>query len=76
MRTRNNFLAGEGTLFKNVGWLLALQAVNIVLPFVTVPYVTRVFGAESYGVFLSPLTGLPTFSWLLNTASISAQQKR
>lgn len=28
-----------------------LQGVNILLPFVTVPYVTRILGAEPYGIF-------------------------
>ena len=41
----------EGKMVKNAGWLLVLQGVNILLPFVTVPYVTRALGAESYGIF-------------------------
>ena len=76
MRTRNNFLAGEGTLFKNVGWLLALQAVNIVLPFVTVPYVTRVFGAESYGVFSISLNWVTYFQLVVEYGfNLSATKK-
>lgn len=41
----------ESKMIKNAGWLFMLQGVNILLPFVTVPYVTRVLGAEPYGIF-------------------------
>lgn len=76
MRIRNCLLAGEGTLFKNVGWLLALQAVNIVLPFVTVPYVTRVFGAESYGVFSIALNWVTYFQLIVEYGfNLSATKK-
>lgn len=42
---------GERKLIGNVGWLMLLQAVNVLLPFVTIPYVTRVFGVDGYGLF-------------------------
>ena len=32
-------------------WLYALQFVNLVIPLLTLPYITRVLGADSYGVF-------------------------
>lgn len=36
--------------FKNGIWLYALQFINTVIPLLTLPYIVRVFGSESYGV--------------------------
>ncbi len=41
----------EIRLVKNASWLFVLQGINVLLPFVTVPYVTRVLGADQYGIF-------------------------
>lgn len=40
---------------KNGVWLYLLQFFNTVLPLITLPYITRVMGAESYGVFSKSL---------------------
>ena len=32
-------------------WLYALQFFNLVVPLLTLPYITRILGAESYGTF-------------------------
>lgn len=37
--------------FSNGAWMYALQIVNTVLPFITLPYVARILGAEGYGFF-------------------------
>ena len=38
-------------VFKNGIWLTILQIVNTVIPLLTIPYITRVLGAEEYGMF-------------------------
>ena len=66
----------EKKLLQNTGWLLALQAINIVLPFVTVPYVTRVFGAERYGVFSIALNWITYFQLVVEFGfNLSATKK-
>lgn len=76
MSIKGNVLAGEKTLFKNVGWLLVLQAVNIILPFVTVPYVTRVFGADNYGIFSIALNWVTYFQLIVEYGfNLSATKK-
>lgn len=37
--------------FKNSIWLMILQFVNTIIPLFTIPYITRVLGAEQYGLF-------------------------
>ena len=32
-------------------WLMILQGVNTILPMITIPYITRILGAEGYGIF-------------------------
>ena len=32
-------------------WLYALQFFNTIIPLITIPYITRILGAEQYGVF-------------------------
>lgn len=39
----------------NSFWMLILQCFNLLLPLITVPYVTRVLGVVSYGIFSSAL---------------------
>ena len=51
----------EKQLLGNAAWLLLLQAVNMLLPFITVPYVTRVFGADGFGVFSIALNWMMYF---------------
>ncbi len=76
MRNNLRIFAGEKTLFKNMGWLLILQAVNIILPFVTVPYVTRVFGAANYGVFSIALNWISYFQLIVEYGfNLSATKK-
>ena len=38
-------------VFKNSVWLFILQFANMVLPLLTIPYVTRVLGARGYGEY-------------------------
>ena len=45
----NNVLKSK--VFKNGFWLTVLQLVNTVIPILTIPYITRILGAEEYGVF-------------------------
>ncbi|WP_072415039.1 oligosaccharide flippase family protein [Collinsella phocaeensis] len=66
----------EKKLLENAGWLLALQAVNILLPFVTVPYVTRVFGTDGYGVFSIALNWVTYFQLVIEYGfNLSATKK-
>ena len=37
--------------FKNSIWLMILQFANTIIPLLTIPYITRVLGAEQYGLF-------------------------
>ena len=41
----------KSRFFSNSVWLYLLQIFNTVMPLLTLPYVTRIFGAERYGVF-------------------------
>ena len=45
----NNIVTSK--VFKNGVWLTILQLVNTVIPIITIPYITRILGAEEYGVF-------------------------
>ncbi len=66
----------EKKLIQNTGWLLALQAINILLPFITVPYVTRVFGAEQYGIFSIALNWITYFQLVIEFGfNLSATKK-
>lgn len=38
-------------ILKNGFWLFLLQLFNMVVPLLTIPYVTRVLGASNYGIF-------------------------
>lgn len=38
-------------LFLNGFWLYLLQFFNLVVPLLTIPYITRILGKESYGLF-------------------------
>lgn len=44
---------------------MVLQGVNIIVPFLTVPYVTRVFGASTYGVFAVALNWVTYFQMIV-----------
>lgn len=41
----------KSKIFSNGVWLYVLQAFNTLIPLATLPYITRVLGAEQYGVF-------------------------
>ena len=42
---RNNKLLSNGI------WMYSLQFFNLVVPLLTIPYVTRILGTELYGIF-------------------------
>lgn len=44
---------------------MVLQGVNIIVPFLTIPYVTRVFGASTYGVFAVALNWVTYFQMIV-----------
>lgn len=46
-----NVIQQNRILFKNGIWLYILQLFNTMIPLLTLPYITRVLGAEKYGVF-------------------------
>ena len=41
----------KNKLVKNGFWLLVLEGFNCILPFLTVPYITRILSPDKYGVF-------------------------
>lgn len=49
----------KSKIFKNSIWLTILQVVNTVIPFITIPYITRVLGTSVYGNFSI------TLNWIL-----------
>lgn len=55
----------ESKFIKNAGWLMVLQGVNIIVPFLTVPYVTRIFGASNYGIFAVALNWVTYFQMIV-----------
>ena len=44
---------------------MVLQGVNIIVPFLTIPYVTRIFGASTYGVFAIALNWVTYFQMIV-----------
>lgn len=44
---------------------MVLQGVNIIVPFLTVPYVTRIFGASNYGIFAVALNWVTYFQMIV-----------
>lgn len=52
-------------IFKNGIWLTVLQLVNTVIPILTIPYITRILGAEEYGVFSISLNWILYFQVLV-----------
>ena len=47
-----NTLKRHRTLVSNFGYLSALQAYTVLLPLLTIPYLMRVLGAETYGLVI------------------------
>ncbi|MDF0479343.1 oligosaccharide flippase family protein [Vagococcus sp. PNs007] len=45
----------KNNTIKNGMWLYVLQMFNTVIPFLTLPYITRILGADQYGVFSAAL---------------------
>lgn len=41
----------SNSIVSNSFWLLVLQGFNMILPMITIPYITRVLGPETYGTF-------------------------
>lgn len=48
-------------LFKNGLWLFVLQVFNIIVPLLTLPYITRLLGTSNYGVFSLALNWVTYF---------------
>lgn len=51
-RIRRIFISNEA---KNGTWLYILQIFNVVIPLITLPYITRILGPSQYGIFSSAL---------------------
>lgn len=45
----------KSRIFKNSIWLLLLQGFNTIVPLITIPYITRVFGAAVFGEYILAL---------------------
>lgn len=52
-------------VFRNGIWLSILQLVNTVIPVLTIPYITRILGAEQYGIFSIALNWILYFQVLV-----------
>ena len=66
----------KNTTVKNGIWMYALQFFNVVIPVVTIPYVTRVLGAGKYGVFSIALNLINYFQVIVEYGfSMSATRK-
>lgn len=44
-------MAKSNRLFKNAGAMLCIQIASYILPFLVIPYLTRVLGVETFGAF-------------------------
>lgn len=55
----------KSKVLKNSIWLTILQVVNTVIPVLTIPYITRVLGAEEYGTFSIALNWILYFQVLV-----------
>ncbi len=55
----------KSKIFKNSVWLTILQVINTVIPFITIPYITRVLGASEYGNFSIALNWILYFQVLV-----------
>jgi PST family polysaccharide transporter len=66
-------------LFKNIASQAILQVANLVLPFITVPYITKIIGPDKFGVLnyaaaiITYFTLLVNFSFEMNAARAVAQ---
>ncbi|HEX3027365.1 MAG TPA: flippase [Clostridia bacterium] len=59
-------LIKENRLFKNMGYLTALQMTNYLFPLVTIPYLYRVIGIGGYGVLSLAQSVISYFVLLVN----------
>ena len=41
----------KSKIVKNSAWLVLLQIVNTIVPMMTIPFVTRKLGSDTYGIF-------------------------
>ena len=63
-------MSSKKTLLTNFSSLAAVQVINYIFPFITIPYITRVLGPEHYGAvaFATAITGYFTLftDWGMN----------
>ncbi|MBN2411863.1 flippase, partial [candidate division KSB1 bacterium] len=62
----NTFSLRNSTVKKNFFALSILQATNYIFPFITVPYISRIFGPEVYGLLNFATSVISYFSLLVN----------
>lgn len=55
----------KSKILKNSIWLTVLQVVNTVIPVLTIPYITRILGADEYGIFSIALNWILYFQVLV-----------
>ena len=53
----------ESKALTNGVWLYVLQFFNMVVPLLTIPYITRILGSKSYGIFSIALVALSWINW-------------
>ena len=74
-------LAGADALWRAMGWLYSIQAANLVLPLIAVPFLARTLGPEAWGRVAAAqsfamLVGLMVeFGFNLSAARMVAQQR-
>lgn len=57
-----DFIFRNKKLISNSLWLYVFQIFNLVIPLLTLPYITRVLGKETYGIFSSSLNIITYFN--------------
>ncbi|WP_290214018.1 oligosaccharide flippase family protein [Planococcus notacanthi] len=66
----------SSNVFKNGAWLYVLQIFNTLVPFLTLPYITRVMGSSSFGFFSFSLNIIGYFQVLVEYGfNLSASRK-
>lgn len=54
------------TIIKNTGYLSVLEIFKLIMPFIALPYIIRVIGAENYGLIAFVQTVISYFSMFVN----------